>query len=307
MRNPYVRVVLLVLIAALLAIAGFARPMHVLADPSAVSVRSMMTFGGLERSYHLYRPATLKRDAPVPLVIVLHGGFGTGTQAENTYHWDRAADAHGFVVVYPDGLKRAWNAGACCGYPMQQKIDDVGFITALVNRIVRDENVDPRRIYSTGISNGAFMSYRLACESPLTLAAIGPVAGTFSKPCEHPKPTSVIAIHGLADRNVPFNGGVGVGFDKSNRPSVPSTIARWREVDRCTAPIIKDAAGVHDETSQCAEGRVVKLITIDGAGHQWPGSETPPPAAVAVLHLDQPSQAFDATAVLWEFFAAHHS
>jgi polyhydroxybutyrate depolymerase len=190
---------------------------------------------------------------------------------------------------------------------MQQKIDDVGFITTLVNRIVHEENVDPHRIYSTGISNGAFMSYRLACESPLALAAIGPVAGTLPVPCEHPKPTSVLAIHGLADHNVPFNGGVGVGFDKSNRPSVPATIARWREIDRCAAPTVKDAAGVHDETSQCAEGRVVTLITVDGAGHQWPGSETPSPAAVSILHLDQPSQAFDATEVLWEFFASHHS
>lgn len=304
MRNPYVRVVLLVLIAALLAIAGFARPMHVLA---AGTLRATMTFDGLQRSYLLYRPAALKRDAPVPLVAVLHGGFGTGAGAEAWYHWDAAADAHGFVVIYPDGLQRAWNAGLCCGSPMRQKIDDVGFLTALVTKIIHEENIDPHRIYATGISNGAFMSYRLACESTLALAAIGPVAGTLPVPCDHPKPTSVLAIHGLADRNVPFNGGVGVGFDKSNRPSVPATIARWREIDRCGTPSIKDAAGVHDETSQCADGRVVELITVDGAGHQWPGSATPPPAAVALLHLDQPSDAFNATEVLWEFFSSHHS
>jgi len=243
---------------------------------------------------------------PVPLVLVLHGGFGTGKGAELFYHWDRAADAHRFIVLYPDGLRLAWNAGTCCGFPMNQKIDDVGFLTALVEQTMRDENVDPKRVYATGISNGAFMSYRLACESRLPLAAIGPVAGTLVSPCNHPNPTSVLAIHGLADKNVPFSGGIGIGFDRTPRISVPATIARWREIDRCEPPAVRDAPPLRYETARCAEGRSVDLITIADAGHQWPGSEPPPPAAVALLHLDQPSYALDATAVLWDFFASHH-
>lgn len=239
------------------------------------------------------------------LAICVLLAFGNGEQAERTYHWDEAADAHGFVTLYPDGILRAWNAGTCCGQPMQRQIDDVGFLTALVEQIVRDENIDPRRLYFTGISNGAMMSYRLACGSKLAIAAIGPVAGTLVSPCAQAKPASVLAIHGLADRNVPFGGGVGSGFDRNARISVPATLARWREIDRCEAATVRATEPVQYETSRCANGHSVELITIAGAGHQWPGSEPPPLAAVALLHLDQPSHALDATAVLWDFFASH--
>ncbi|MBV8222710.1 MAG: polyhydroxybutyrate depolymerase [Candidatus Eremiobacteraeota bacterium] len=295
--------IFLALTAALLVLAGFLRPMHV----KAQSTRDSMTFGGITRTYHVYRPAALSRDAAAPLVVVLHGGFGTGAQAERAYHWDAAADAHGFVVLYPDGLRFAWNAGLCCGYPQAENIDDVGFLTTLIAKVIQSENIDPHRVYATGISNGAFMSYRLACESSFQFAAIGPDAGTLDVPCEHPKPTSVLAIHGLEDKNVPFNGGVGVGVDKSVRPSVPSSIARWRAIDHCAAPRTTSAPPVHTEISQCAEGRTVELITIDGAGHQWPGSEPPAVGQIFGLKLDQPSHALDATAVFWEFFAAHRS
>src|SRR5580658_10317195 len=91
-----------------------------------------LEFGGLERTYRIYRPAGLTRSKPVPLVIVLHGGFGTGEQAEKAYGWDQAADRHHFVVVYPDGIGRSWHAGAdCCGESKSRNVDDVGFITAL--------------------------------------------------------------------------------------------------------------------------------------------------------------------------------
>jgi polyhydroxybutyrate depolymerase len=302
------RTLFVLAICVLLALAsGALAPLRLNAAPapSATSRAGTLPFGGIARTYRLYRPAGLARTAPVPLVVVLHGGFGNGEQAERTYHWDEAADAHGFVALYPDGILRAWNAGTCCGQPMQRQIDDVGFLTALVEQIERDENIDPRRLYFTGISNGAMMSYRLACESTLAIAAIGPVAGTLVSPCAQAKPTSVLAIHGLADRNVPFVGGVGIGFDRNARISVPATLARWREIDRCEPATVRAAEPVQYETSYCAGDRTVELITVAGAGHQWPGSETPPPAAVALLHLDQPSHAVDATAVLWDFFASH--
>ena len=274
---------------------------------ASASHTATLNFGGLERTYRLYRPAGLARDAAVPLVLVLHGGFGTGAGAERAYHWDETADAHGFVVLYPDGIGRSWNAGACCGPALRRNLDDIGFLEALIEHITNDEHIDLRRIYVTGISNGAMMTYRLACESHLKLAALGPVAGTFSAPCKQSHPTSVLAIHGLDDRTVPFAGGVGVGFDKSPRPAVSDVIARWRAVDHCAAARSHDEPPVHYEISTCEVGRTVELVTIAGAGHQWPGSETPPPAAAALLHLDQPSRALDATALLWSFFAAHRS
>ncbi|MBC5810428.1 MAG: dienelactone hydrolase family protein [Candidatus Eremiobacteraeota bacterium] len=282
-------------------------PMRVSAQTHAVAREGRLAFGGMERTYRLYRPAALARDAMAPVVLVLHGGYGNGTGAERAYHWDEAADAHGFVVLYPDGFLRAWNAGACCGQPVKRNIDDVAFLTALVEQTMRDERIDPHRVYVTGISNGAMMAYRLACESPFAFAAIGPVAGTFSKTCEHPKPISVLAIHGSDDKNVPLAGGSGSGVDRSPRPSLADVLAQWRNVDRCSAPRVREAPPVRYEIADCPSGRTVESIVIAGAGHQWPGSEKPPPAAVRLLGLEQPSRALDATATLWEFFAAHRT
>lgn len=244
---------------------------------------------------------------------MLHGGFGTGLQAERAYHWDAAAERYGFVVVYPDGIGYAWNAGDCCGQPQKRNLDDVGFLTALVERLERDENVDPRRIYVTGMSNGAMMAYRMACEAPLAIAAIGPVAGTQSVACAHPRPTSLLAIHGLDDGNVPFNGGLPRkgATAKLPRRAVPDVIAEWRAGDACRAPSLQSAGSVMTSRANCAGGREVTLIAIAGAGHQWPGGEPPSAFAQVVLApfggLDPPSNALDATAVLWTFFAAHRS
>jgi polyhydroxybutyrate depolymerase len=169
-----------------------------------------LALGGYDRTYHVYAP---QRRAPSPaLVVVLHGGFGTGAQAEAAYHWDALADRDGFVVLYPDGLKRAWNAGDCCGEPRARGVDDVAFIEAAIRATQRAYATDPARLYVTGISNGGMMTYRLACESALPIAAVAPVAATLSIACEHPQRVSVFHIHGLADRNVPIGGGPGSGW-----------------------------------------------------------------------------------------------
>ncbi len=294
---------------ALLAIVGliggsFVAPRAVAQD---VARAATVEFGGLSRTYRVFRPESLASGARVPLVVMLHGGFGTGLGAERAYHWDEAATRFGFVVLYPDGFERAWNAGTCCGAPQRRNIDDVGFLSALIDRVVRDENLDPSRIYVTGISNGAMMAYRMACDAPLAIAAIGPVAGTLAVPCKQSKPTSVLAIHGLADQNVPFGGGVGKGFTHDNRSSVPASIARWREIDGCSAPVDRASGSVTESLAQCIHGRAVELITIAGAGHQWPGAVPPPALARVWLQLDQPSTAMNATTTLWQFFNAHHS
>jgi len=108
--------------------------------------------------------------------MMLHGGFGTGEQAEGYYGWDALADAQGFTVVYPDGVDRAWNVGGgCCGVPGRDGVDDVAFLRAVVEQMdgIVPGGVDPSRVYATGISNGGLMAYRLACDTDL-FAAIGP-------------------------------------------------------------------------------------------------------------------------------------
>jgi polyhydroxybutyrate depolymerase len=272
------------------------------------SVLRSLLVGGERRTYHVHRPATLARAAPVPLVLVLHGGFGDGLGAERSYGWDALADAEAFVVAYPDGLGRAWNAGAfCCGLPGRRGTDDVGFLARLIARLAADENIDPRRLYAAGMSNGAMMAYRLACESPVRLAAIGPVAGTMLVPCAGARPVAVLAIHGTGDRHVPFEGGrpaVGVNRDRVH-PAVPAVIRSWRAIDRCETPRREESGALSREWATCVAGREVALIAIADAGHQWPGGRAPAFIPARLLHLDPPSTALDATRTLWRFFAAH--
>jgi polyhydroxybutyrate depolymerase len=241
-----------------------------------------ISVGGLDRTYRLYMPAGLP--AAAPLVVMLHGGFGSGEQAERAYGWDQLADSAKFVIAYPDGLNRAWNAGGgCCGRPAREGIDDVAFITAAVADIGRNVGIDPARVYVTGISNGGNMSYTLACNTAV-FAAIGPDSATQLDPCQSPHPTSVMHIHGTADRLVRYEGGPGAGVAHIDGPAVPDLNAFWRNVDQCGAPTVTTSGPVTTSTAGCPDNRSVVLVTVDGGGHEWP--------------------AF-ATQTLWQFFAAH--
>lgn len=263
--------------------------------------------GARDRSYLVYRPASLDSHTPAPLVIVLHGGFGSGSQAETAYHWDAQAESQGFVVAYPDGYRHSWNAGGmCCGPALRENVDDIGFLTRLINTISRDENIDPARVYLTGMSNGAAMTYRYACEGTYPIAAIGPVAGTFSFPCPKPHPVSVLAIHGLDDQHIPFAGGAGSkGVTKGAWVPVTQTLDAFRHANNCQPPDTQKNGLLQTVTSSCAQVRTVVLITVDGAGHQWPGGKTKNGIVQQILGTDQPSTALDATTTLWEFFQDH--
>jgi polyhydroxybutyrate depolymerase len=282
------------LVAAAVALALLAGP----ALPARAEEH--VTSGGIDRTFHAYVPAA--HAASPPLVVVLHGGFGSGAQAETAYRWDAAADRYGFVVLYPDGLQRAWNAGDCCGQPRARNVDDVAFIEAAVRATSRAYATDPKRLYVTGISNGGMMAYRLACESALPIAAIAPVAATLAVPCDRPQHVSVLHVHGLADRNVPFDGGPGSGFVRMTYRPVSAALDVFRKADACAAPVTTTAGPVTTARSACANGNVVELTTIAGAGHQWPGAAPPPARAAALLRLDAPSTALDATALIWSFF-----
>lgn len=262
---------------------------------------------GRHRTYSVFRPAELRRRRPVPLVVVLHGGFGTGAQAERAYRWDDTATTKGFVVAYPNGLRRSWNAGGtCCGPAYENKVDDVAFLNAMIRAVSSRENIDSRRIYLTGISNGAAMAYRYACDGKVTIAAIGSVAGTMPASCAKLRPVSVMEVHGLEDQNIPFEGGVGrKGVTHIDWPPVQATLDRFRRADHCDPAGMRKTGAVERSDAPCANGRAVSLITIADAGHQWPGSVAVRPIAQRLLKLDPPSTALDATATLWAFFEAH--
>jgi polyhydroxybutyrate depolymerase len=262
-----------------------------------------LTAGGLERRARVYVPRHAATHAP--LVLVLHGGFGTGTSAARQGNWDATAREHGFVAVYPDGCSRAWNAGACCGPPMRRNVDDVGFLVALLDRVQRDDGTDPDRVFVTGISNGGMMAYRLACEASDRIAAIAPVAGTLVLPGGMPAhPVSLLHVHGLADANVPFAGGLPTKTAQRNPPRYPPVrdgVQRFATAAGCTGATTTTTAGaVTTETwTGGAPGTTVQLVTIAGGGHSWPGGRQ------LLRALDPPSTALDATATIWQFFAAH--
>ncbi|MDT5351268.1 MAG: polyhydroxybutyrate depolymerase [Mycobacterium sp.] len=239
---------------------------------------------------------------------MLHGGFGNSAQAERAYHWDAEADSGHFLVTYPDGLNRAWNAGSCCGNPQHTNVDDVAFITAMVSAIEQQTPIDPARVYVTGMSNGAMMALRLGCQTDM-FAAIPPVAGTLLTDCSQARPTSVLQIHGTADERVPYDGGPGKAFaidgnPRVDGPSVPSVNATWRSIDACAEPSSTVSGSVTTSTAGCADGRTVELISVAGAGHQWPGGEPSP--LLERFGIPAPSTALDTTDTVWQFFVQHH-
>jgi polyhydroxybutyrate depolymerase len=242
-----------------------------------------ISVGGHDRSYRLYKPKGLPESAA--LVIVLHGGFGTGDYAERNYGWDQLADSQKFVVAYPNGLNRAWNVNGagCCGRPAKEGIDDVGFITAAVADIEHNIGINASHVYATGMSNGGMMDYTLACDTTL-FAAIGPVSGTQLDPCRSPHALSVMHIHGTADPLIPYGGGPGHGFVHLDGPPIQNINAFWRNVDHCATPAVTTSGPVTTSTAGCPDNRSVVLITVDGGGHHWPDF---------------------ATEKLWQFFAAH--
>jgi polyhydroxybutyrate depolymerase len=242
-------------------------------------------------------------------VLNFHGGGGDATNQWRVSGFNQLADQEGFIVVYPNGTGRledkvlTWNGGACCGYAMANNIDDVAFVRALVADLQANYNIDPKRIYATGLSNGGIMSYRLACEASDIFAAIGPVAGTLNyKRCEPSQPVSVIHFHGTDDTHLPYDGGygpdsvAGVLF-----ASVKESIDFWLAADQCSSmPQTKTFSDIQHDTYTCTQGTAIELYMIVGGKHAWPGSEGP-----AWPGGDEPTHTISATELMWEFFASH--
>jgi polyhydroxybutyrate depolymerase len=267
-------------LACLLALAGCA------AAPVTDRMVVVPTADG-DRTTHVHHPESAAPGAP--LVVVLHGAGGSGTQVKADLGWDALADREGFVVAYPDGLDGTWNAGGCCGQARARGVDDLGFLGTLVGRIAEEDGTGPHRVYAVGFSNGAMLAYAWACGRPGELAGIGPVAGALFGPCAAPAPLTVVAVHGTADDRVRFDGGAGAGGMRY--PAVDGSLAPFLAADGCTpAPALADEPPAAVGTWTCTSGhRVVRDVITDG-GHGWPGAG--PDAGTT----DSP---LDATGFLW--------
>jgi len=269
-----------------------------------------LSHGGRNRSYIVHVPPGCDDTKPIPLVIVLHGGAGNAAGAMRMTGMSVKSDRERFIVVYPNGTGFAsdrlltWNAGNCCGYALDRKVDDVGFIRALIARLESDFIIDPARIYVTGMSNGAMMAYRVAYEISDKVAAIAPVAGALNCECRPKKPVSVIIFHGTADKNVLYEGGHPVkredSRDRIDKP-VSYAVSFWVGYDGCSpTPAKQERGNITTETySGGREGTEVVLYTIKGGGHTWPGGTR------LLLRGDEPTRAISATDIIWDFFTKH--
>jgi polyhydroxybutyrate depolymerase len=230
-----------------------------------------VTVDGVARNYNLYVPAGYDGSSPTPLVLNFHG-FGSNA-AQQTFFSDFnvEADERGLLVAYPNGIENSWNGGACCGDAADTGVDDVAFVRAMVDAIEETTCVDASRVYATGMSNGGFMSHRLACDAADLITAVGPVAGALVLPlgeCEPSRPIPVIHFHGTDDTVVPYAGN-GVGF-----PAVEESLQGWAERNGCgpDSAISFEMDDVSCQTwDNCEADATVTLCTLDGFGHCWPG------------------------------------
>lgn len=252
------------------------------------------------RSYRLFIPAG-DSSKPRPLIVALHGGWGTGKNMQDLTGLDVPAGAAGFLVAYPDGLSRAWNAGSCCATPMKNKVDDVGFIKAVVDDVAKREGIDRKRVYGTGFSNGAMMLYRVACEAPGLFAAIAPASGgPMFEGCQSPQPISAYLIQGRADPRIPFDGGE---FEGNYRPGVLKIIGQLGQRNGCGTEqktTYTDGGTTCATVQGCPKGIEVSWCGLGGVGHQWAGGRTLLPGL-----LGQNTTRFNASRQVVLFFQRH--
>ena len=290
-------------IAALLLLGVFALPAL-----TAEAGRHTLDHGGASRSYVVRLPE--KSRALLPLVLVLHGGGGNAANAEQMTGFTAKGRKENFIVVYPEGSGRmrdkllTWNARHCCAYAMKNDVDDVGFIDALLDELIANYPVDPKRVYVTGMSNGGMMTHRLGIELSQRFAAIAPVVATiFGDERPASMPVSALMINGALDEHVPPAGGAPGGRGERSWDGTPAKPALaqfqyWSDVNRCGRAAENDSRKwTHWRTACGKEG--VELYLIKDNGHAWPGGKP------GSSRGDPPSEAMNATDVIWRFFSAH--
>jgi polyhydroxybutyrate depolymerase len=308
---------------------------HSQSDNSHNATESVV-LGGAERSFVVHTPEKLAGGKNLPVVIVLHGGGGDAAGVMRQTGMNAVADKNGFLAVYPEGTPamlsdhmRTWNAGRCCGAAMRKKIDDVGFISAVIDRLIAAHGADPARIYVTGHSNGAQLTYRLVCELSGRIAAAAPNAGEpLIEDCKPARPVALLHLHGDKDPCALFDGGKKCGgcYGKALGISLPGETwacgsvrdavkdqAKHNGCEAITDIVFTKGAVTCEAFEKCPKQAPVELCTIAGAGHMWAGVHDRGPAAcdddpdrkICKTYRDAvgPQNAdIDASQFMWDFF-----
>ena len=276
-----------------------------------------MEFDGRERSYIVHLPPKEKMNGPLPLLFHLHGGGGTakGTPGLTFGRFNTLANRDGFIVVYPNAINKNWNDGRKLENVLAWKedIDDVGFITAIVDELNQKHNIDSTRIFTTGMSNGGFMSSRLLCDRANIFRGGAILTASLSKDylsqCKPEKPMAIMVMNGTDDPLVPYNGGQVMVFRKT-RGEIVSTdeyVAFWKDKNDCEVNQDKvDLPDIADDGttvsvskySDCKEEGALVLYTVDGGGHTWPGGKQ----YLGERWIGKTNRDIVACDVIWDFF-----
>ena len=261
----------------------------------------ILIHNNIERSYILYVPANYDGANSVPLVLNLHGYSSNAGQQMIYSEFYEIAETEGFILIHPEGTIddmgfQFWNSGYF------SEVDDVGFLSTLIDTISSEYNINTNRVYSMGMSNGGFMSYRLACELSDKISAIASVTGSMStnqiNTCNPMNPVPIMQIHGTSDPTVLYNGDSGieaidevisfwVNFNNCNTQPIFNNIADVNLIDLCTVEHYIYENGDNDTS--------IELYKIINGGHTWPGAAIP-------LVGNNTNQDINASQVIWEFF-----
>ena len=303
-----------------LIIAGFSFAQN--KSPAGKTYNASIKHGNLEREYRIYVPLNYDKKKSYPLLLALHGGGGNSDHMEKLTNWgfNKLADKEGFFVLYPEGIDKHWNDGRKgVNYKAHKKnIDDVGFLSALIDRFAKIYSIDKKRVYSTGISNGGLMSFRLACEIPEKIAAIAVVTACMPEDlvltCSTARAVPVLVIDGNNDPLMPWDGGR-VGFfgvvNLGRVLSVAETVSFWVKHNNCeTSPAVtplpdfdpgdgtkvtKEVYGNGDNNSE------VVLYTVMSGGHTWPDGWQYLPESI----IGKTSRDINANEAIWGFLKKH--
>lgn len=293
--------------------AGVVRHQSPKADTLQQALSHNIKVGQRKRTYHLYVPSTIQANQPLPIMLVLHGAYGTGKKIMHYTQMNAFAEKKGFIAVYPDkdGMFD-WDLAS------GTQSRDIAFIRTLLAELKRSYPVDPKRIYATGYSSGGELAEILACTMANELAAVAPVASNmrhrYAFNCQTNKPVPVLMINGTSDPIDPWNG------HGKDLMSVPDSIAFWEKHNNCEPgntqmvnqlPLtLDDLTRVYiSENNQCFQQATVMLVKIDHGGHTWPGTymrpSAPPPPFGFIL--GRTSHNIDANEFIWNFFQQHPS
>jgi len=271
--------------------------------------------------YKIILPASYDPKESYPLVFVFHGGGGNADNIRDTTNFSKKADEEKFIVVYPYGTGRlrykllTWNCGFCCGYALENNIDDVGFIRSLYEHLTKEYSINTNMVYATGISNGGIMSYRVGAELSDIFAAIAPVAAQIGgQATEYDKiwqipdpenPVSVIAFNGMNDTRVPYDGGRPLEGSAHvySWMSTNESISFWVDQNYCNQipeqNISESGNIIIDTYRNGLNDTEVVLVTIVDGTHSWPGGKK------GWSGGPEPTQEISATDLIWDFFKEH--